>query len=117
MPALLGPLWSAEQRSRTRGIGKLAEARDGRVVCRPASGEQRRAPEGQESGGRVTGVCFSLLTLLLHKQEKVSRPPAGGRNQRTVAKAIERRAANLQVGRRSPNRPQAGSYSRAREGW
>src|SRR6187431_2715811 len=51
---------------------------------RPASSAGH--PEGRMPGGRVTGVCFSLATLLLHKQEKVARPPAGGRNPETIAK-------------------------------
>src|SRR6187551_948215 len=71
--ALLGPLWSAEQRRVGRGIGKLSEAMDGRVVCRPARIEQRRAPGGQDvRRARNRGVLLFGYSSLAQARESSS---------------------------------------------
>jgi hypothetical protein len=69
------PCSSAEERSRPPGKGKLSEARDGRVVCRPVDDEHRREQDERSSSCADAGVPFSLVTFLLGKQEKVTRSP------------------------------------------
>ena len=57
------PCSSAEERSRPPGKGKLFEARDGRVVCRPVGDEHRREQDERSSSCADAGVPFSLVTF------------------------------------------------------
>ena len=58
------PCSSAEERSRPPGKGKLFEARDGRVVCRPVGDEHRREQDGRSLSCAYAGVPFPLVTFL-----------------------------------------------------
>ena len=77
---LSGPLERAEERSRRTGIAKLFEARDGRVVWRPASGEHRKEVFGQESKNRDRGVSWRDAREVMDKHTSLARRPAGRRN-------------------------------------
>ena len=67
---LPGPFDAAEEQSRKRGIAKLFEPRDGRVVWRPASGEHRKGPAGF-IGRRLRRVAFLFGYFLFgHSKRK-----------------------------------------------
>ena len=74
------PCGHAEERSRQPGKGKLSGHRDVRVVCRPADGEHRRAPDGQEPGrrGRWGGLLLTpgILPFALRAGFAVRAAPA-----------------------------------------
>ena len=72
-----GPLKDAEERSASRGIAKLSEHRDVRVVWRPDLREHRRGlcAQGCAQSGFAGGP---FLWLLSFGQAKESDPAAEG---------------------------------------